>query len=301
VTDRSLPPAALAPRELDDTSDDRARITLPNGLFLDLPGRGSTFVRHIVGPPNAPTVLLLHGWTATADLNWFTSYEMLSERYSVLALDHHGHGRGLRNGEPFRLADCADDAVAVLDAFDIEQAIVVGYSMGGPITQLLWRRHPGRTRGLVLCATAATFNTTSREKALFTAVGSIAAAARITPKPLRELTGLRILTGRADRDLRQWAYSEIARHDWLRIIQAGREIGRFDSRRWIRSLDVPASTIVTTADEIILPRRQLALAGMLPDVEIFEVHGPHSSCISEARHFTASLCAALTSVEARTS
>jgi 3-oxoadipate enol-lactonase len=294
-----LPPSELAPREADASPDGAQRVTLPRGRKVDLPGRGRTFVRHIQGPPDAPTVLLLHGWTATADINWFNSYGVLARHYSVLALDHRGHGRGLRRREPFRLADCADDAVAVLGAFDIDEAIVVGYSMGGPIAQLVWRRHPERTRGLVLCATAATFNTTSREKALFTAVGSIAGAARVTPKPLRELTGLRILTGRADRDLREWAFSEIARHDWLRIIQAGREIGRFDSRRWIRGLDVPASVVVTTADEIVLPRRQLALAGMLPHVEIFEVHGPHSACISQAAEFSATLSRAVKSVETR--
>ena len=38
-------------------------------------------------------------------------------------------------------------------------AIFVGYSMGGPIAQLIWRRHASRVSGLVLCATAADFTT----------------------------------------------------------------------------------------------------------------------------------------------
>ena len=90
--------ARLAPREADTTDDLRHRIVLPRGREVELDGRGRTFVRIIEPPPGAPTLLLLHGWTATADLNWFTSYEALGRHYGVVALDHRGHGRGIRSG-----------------------------------------------------------------------------------------------------------------------------------------------------------------------------------------------------------
>ena len=44
---------------------------LPPGRLVELPGRGTTFLREVVGPPHAPTLVLLHGWTSTADINWF--------------------------------------------------------------------------------------------------------------------------------------------------------------------------------------------------------------------------------------
>jgi 3-oxoadipate enol-lactonase len=46
------------------------------------------------GPVGAPTLILLHGWTATADLNFFMCYRALSEHFRVIAIDHRGHGRG---------------------------------------------------------------------------------------------------------------------------------------------------------------------------------------------------------------
>ncbi|MDG2112321.1 MAG: alpha/beta hydrolase [Actinomycetota bacterium] len=291
--------ARLAPRDAEAPDDSRHRVILPRGRVLELDGRGRTFVRVVDPPPGAPTLLLLHGWTATADLNWFTSYESLGRQYGLVAMDHRGHGRGIRAGGSFRLSDCADDANAVLEHLGVEQAIVVGYSMGGPISQLLWRRHPDRVTGAVLCATSATFNTSSREKALFTGVRGIAMAARVMPKPLREFTGLRLLTGRSGHDLRQWAYDELSRHDWLQLVQAGREIGSFDSRRWIRSIDVPVSLVITTQDEVVATRRQLALAGMIPDARTFEVDGPHSACVSQPAEFTAALLNALESVRSR--
>src|SRR5512144_2530000 len=88
---------------------------LPPGRHVELTGRGTTFVRELAGPPGAPTLVLLHGWTATADLNWFTCFAELGRRFRVLSMDHRGHGRGIRSRRVFRLEDCADDVAALLD------------------------------------------------------------------------------------------------------------------------------------------------------------------------------------------
>ena len=134
-------------------SDTFAAPSLPPGRTLDLPGRGRTFIREVAGPPGAPTLLLLHGLGATADLNWFTAYSALGRLFHVVAMDHRGHGRGIRSRTRFRLADCADDAAAVCDALGISSVVAVGYSMGGPISQLLWRRHRDVHMRLMLLGT----------------------------------------------------------------------------------------------------------------------------------------------------
>src|SRR5438874_11869328 len=94
---------------------------LPPGRHLELPGRGTTFVRDLAGPPGAPTLILLHGLGATADLNWFPAFDTLGRRFRVLALDHRGHGQGIRVGARFRLGDCADDVAAVADALGVDR------------------------------------------------------------------------------------------------------------------------------------------------------------------------------------
>src|SRR4030081_1318981 len=76
------------------------------GRRLELPGRGTTFVRHDEGPPDAPTLLLLHGWMASGGLNWFRTFDVLSRHFNLLAVDMRGHGRGIRSSRRFRLADC---------------------------------------------------------------------------------------------------------------------------------------------------------------------------------------------------
>src|SRR2546423_3635580 len=134
----------------------------PSGWrVVDVPERGTTYA--YVGPSptaSAETVVLLHGWTATGASNWAATITALEERYRVVALDHRGHGRGIRGADPFSLEDCADDVVALLDGLGVRSAIFVGYSMGGPIAQLIWRRHPRFVHGLILLATAADFTST---------------------------------------------------------------------------------------------------------------------------------------------
>src|SRR5437868_5009118 len=91
-----------------------SRPPVPFGHRVELPRRGTTFVRTIDGPPGAPTLLLLHGWVASGGLNWFQVFEPLSNHFNVIAPDLRGHARGLRTKHVFRLADCADDCAEML-------------------------------------------------------------------------------------------------------------------------------------------------------------------------------------------
>lgn len=125
----------------------RAKSVLRNVV---LAGRGRCRVRHIAGPARAPTLLLLHGWTATADLNWGRCYAAQAGHYEVIAPDLRGHGGGVRGR--FSLEECADDAAALLATLGRGPAIVVGYSLGGPVATVMWRRHPKLVAGLVLCS-----------------------------------------------------------------------------------------------------------------------------------------------------
>ena len=89
-------------------------VALPPGRDVELPGRGTTFVRELAGPPGAPTLMLVHGLTASADLNWGPSYAALARQFRVVALDLRGHGRGVPASMPFRLETCADDVAALV-------------------------------------------------------------------------------------------------------------------------------------------------------------------------------------------
>src|SRR3954447_2349346 len=157
----------------------------PVGHEVRLPGRGTTYVRDVHGPPGAPTVVLLHGLGATARLNWPGAFDALTPWFRVISLDHRGHGRGIRSPWPFRLRDCADDVIALADVLGIDQLIAAGYSMGGPIALQARRRHPDRVAGLVLCATAARFSPDDDRRAGSALAGAMATSLRLAPPEVR--------------------------------------------------------------------------------------------------------------------
>lgn len=78
-------------------------------------------------------------------------YTSLLAGYRHLLLDHRGHGRsGCPAGvEAHRVEEYAADVVAVLDAAEVEQAVLLGYSGGATVAYHVAARHPERCRALV--------------------------------------------------------------------------------------------------------------------------------------------------------
>lgn len=272
---------------------------LPHGTPIDLPGRGTTFVRTLDGPPGAPTLLLLHGWTASADLNFFTCYAPLAEHYRVVALDHRGHGRGIRSRKPFSLEDCADDAIAVCDVLGIDRVVSIGYSMGGPIASLTWRRHPERVDGLVLCATAPHFSSSRQERMGFLGLGGLATLARLTPSQAHQWLTDQFFLQRRQEKWDAWAVEEAGRHDWRMVLEAGRAIGRFDARPWLDDIDVPTSVVVTLRDRVVPLHRQVKFFEGIREAEAFRVDGDHDAVAAKSTRFVPTLLRACHSVQER--
>jgi pimeloyl-ACP methyl ester carboxylesterase len=274
---------------------------LPPGRKVVLPGRGTTFVRELEGPAGAPTLLLLHGWTATADLTWFAAYAPLAEQFRVLAVDNRGHGRGIRSARRFRLDDCADDAAALLEVLGVERVIACGYSLGGPIASLLWRQHRDLVDGLVLCATASRFAHSRAGRARLDLLGAFGVAARLVPGPLSAAATVRVVGGiNARRGLGPWVSQELLLADGPTLLQAAGELGRWDARSWIGEVDVPSAVVVTTEDQLVPPPEQRLQAEAI-GASVYEVAGHHTVCVSDPERFVPVLAAACASVAERVS
>lgn len=268
-------------------------VPLPPGRTVLVHDRGEFFVRDTGG--DGPVVLLVHGWMFPSDLNWAQTYGPLQDAgYRVLAMDLRGHGRGLRAADPFRLVDCADDAAGVLRALGVPPALVVGYSMGGPVTQLLAKRHPSLVAGFVLCATALDWSD-PRMKAFWRAMGGLRVVLGAFPQGAWK-AGLR-LAGAPSRGS-SWVAGELSRGSARDLAEAGRELGRFDSSGWAGELVPPAAVILTTRDRLVPPRKQDALARAL-GVQPHRVDGDHDACSVEPQRFTAALLAALSAIRER--
>lgn len=253
------------------------------------------FVREQPGPDDGPTVLLLHGWTVSADLNWFRLYDAVAALGSLLAVDHRGHGRGIRTEEPFSLEAAADDAAALLRHLGRGPVVAVGYSMGGPVALHLWERHPDLVVGLVLQATALEWRASLSERLLWRFMGLLELSLRVgRPEGLVE----RILRDAIETcpELaahRGWLKGELRRGDARDLADAGRALGDYDARPFAGRIDVPTAVVVTTKDRLVRPRKQRALASAVPGAHVIEVKADHDAPLMEADALRAATVAAV--------
>ncbi len=267
---------------------------MPPARTVRVTDRGEFFLRD-TGGDGAP-VMLLHGWMASGDLNWSGAYGALSDAgYRVLAIDHRGHGRGLRPIVPFRLVDCAADVAAVLRELGLAPATVVGYSMGGAIAQLVARDHPDVASGVVLSGTAQHWQD-PRTKRSFKAMGALGLALSLAPRTLWRAGFKR--AGIENSEYAPWLHSELLRHSARDIAEAGRELGRFDSRPWLRAVTPPLAVLITTKDDLVSPRKQRALAEAAGG-PVFEVDCNHMEVVSRADVYDPPLLEAIASVDAQ--
>lgn len=256
---------------------------VPEGRMVMLPGRGETFVVDVEGPtPDAPTIVLLHSLGCTAYLCWFAALAELSRTHRVVTFDQRWHGRGIHSPR-FRLGDCAEDTVALMDELGIDTALVAGYSLGGALAQITWHRHPERVSGLVLASTTRNFRGHRREKFFFSlmtlAMHPLSRVAesrverfaqRLSPMPSVDLS-----------DSIRWGSGEFRSTSAWSMPEVLGELGRFNSAAWISEVDVPTAVVITLGDRVIPARRQRKLARSIRDATVFEAPGGHASVVMD--------------------
>ena len=277
----------------------------PRTHRVDLPGRGTTRVWDCAGPPGAPTLMLIHGVAGTAELNWARVFAPLSRHFRVVAADLRGHGDGIRLRSRFRLEDCADDFAALAGVLGTGRVTAVGYSMGGLIAQLLYRRHTPLISGLVLCSTARGVRGSRAEELAARAVPVVAAALRWNPimyQVSAEAFGMALLGDIGDPVTARWVRAQLRRTTLATAISALPAVSAFSSHGWIGQVDVPTAVVVTTRDSTVLPARQLELARAIPGASVYEVPAGHGACVSAPQLFAPALlkaCRAVTSEHGR--
>jgi pimeloyl-ACP methyl ester carboxylesterase len=206
-------------------------------------------------------VLLIHGFASNVQVNWIAPgwVEALTDAgYRVIAIDNRGHGASAVSHDPeaYRPEHMADDAAALLDHLNIEQAHVIGYSMGARIAAFLALRHPHRVATLVFGGLGI---------GIVDGAGGdwSAIAAALVARDPAEIDDPRALRFRQ--------FAEATRSDRRALaacIETSREELSEDEIRWITQ---PALVAVGTEDDIAGDPEPLA--ALLPNGESFAIEG----------------------------
>jgi 3-oxoadipate enol-lactonase len=272
----------------------------PVTRLVKLPGRGVTRVWECAGPPGAPALMLIHGVACTAELNWGTLFAPLAAHFRVVAADLRGHGDGIRARSRFRLEDCADDIAALAGALGMSRFAAVGYSMGGLVAQLVYRRHAPLVSGLVLCSTAGRALAAPMDKLAAPALSATAAAVRWNPVlqlVSAEVLGLALLGPIDDPATATWARAQLRRTTLASAVSAIQAVCGYTAMSWLSQVNVPAAVVVTTRDRTVPASRQLELARAIPRSSVYQVDAGHGVSLTAPRAYAPALVSACWSVQ----
>lgn len=101
--------------------------------------------------PGTP-LLLLHAFPVDGE-SFAPQAAHLSGRHRLVIPDQRGFGHSSTGDDPSQMSDLAADGLRILDALDIDSAVIAGVSMGGYAAMALLRAAPARVKGLVLIGT----------------------------------------------------------------------------------------------------------------------------------------------------
>ena len=242
----------------------------------------------VFGPDDAPTVVLVHGWTCALQ-SWTHQIQALDEEMRLVAFDLRGHGRsGRPPGGDWSIEALAGDLDAVLRACvpDGERAVVAGHSLGAMATVAWADQHSDEVSERVAGAAL-----------ISTGLGDLITESLVvgTPGPLQLVKGI---VGRAflgasaplpsattplsHRIIRHIACSPntspatVAFCEKL-VLSARREarggcgatISGLELREALKDLTVPTSVVVGELDRLTPPVHARAMADVLPDVTAY--------------------------------
>ena len=117
--------------------------------FFDSGGVRIRYVDHGAGAP----VVLVHGFTGEHRARRGSRPAILPDLardYRVIAFDLRGHGKSDKPHDPLAYEDLAVDVIRLMDHLKLQQAHLVGYSLGGIILAKLLTTHPQRFISAVL-------------------------------------------------------------------------------------------------------------------------------------------------------
>jgi len=103
--------------------------------------------------PNAPCVLLLHGWGCDHAI-FRNLTDLLSDRFTLITLDFPGHGQSGEPATPWDVTEYMQQIYALLQHIGVSEINVIAHSFGGRVALMLAARHPEMVRKMVLTGAA---------------------------------------------------------------------------------------------------------------------------------------------------
>lgn len=231
---------------------------------------------HYESKGDGPPLVMLRG-LARNSKHWLGFDREVAKHFRVLTIDARGLGQTpLSMGALDSVYDLADDVIRVLDAENIEQAHILGVSLGGMVTMAAGLQHPGRASSLIVINSS--FAGTPHRRLSREAILVLLRAVITGPAAYEELA--RILLGpEASATVR----SRVAR-DWLKIDQSMRAspavvikqliaAARFRVAEDLGRISRPTLVLYGTGDQFVPCANSRTIADLIPGSQLVGIPG----------------------------
>ncbi|MFX1537617.1 MAG: alpha/beta fold hydrolase [Promethearchaeota archaeon] len=104
---------------------------------------------HYIEKGSGIPLILLHGGSLNAEINWKVNLQILAKHYHCIAVDSRGHGRTINPSREYSYSLMADDIAGLIQALKLEKPLVCGWSDGGQIAIEMGIRYSHLIRGLI--------------------------------------------------------------------------------------------------------------------------------------------------------
>ena len=224
-------------------------------------------------------LLLINGWGGNLDSWSKEMVDLLAEKHLVITMDNRGTGRSGKPDYPYTMDMMAVDSAAVLDALRVEKSHVMGFSMGGIVTQSFGLKYPDRTLSLVLCGTqAGGLHRISSDPKVQMDLALIA-------NPLPEMTerdrtikllyllySAEYVDENLEALIEDETYSDYPTPDYA-LIRQSQAIAGFNSYDRLPEMRYPVLVMTGTEDVLVPPENSDMLAERIPDAELVKIPG----------------------------
>ena len=128
-----------------DSAEDKAKptITIDSAISAD-----GISISYEVRGKGEPAIVFIHGWCCDRTY-WEAQLPYFAQKYKVLTIDLTGHGESGLDRKEWTMGAFGEDVVAVVNKLNLDQVVLVGHSMGGPVILEAARHMPKRVIGLV--------------------------------------------------------------------------------------------------------------------------------------------------------
>src|SRR3984893_9303373 len=126
--------------------------TFENATTKSVDVNGTSFVLREVGKKGGIPVMLLHHLTAVLDDSDPRVVDGLAAQHHVIAFDNRGVG-GSGGSTPKTVEEMARDAIAFIGALGFSKVDLLGFSLGGFVSQVIAQQQPGLVRNIILAGT----------------------------------------------------------------------------------------------------------------------------------------------------